>query len=438
MEGELRLDPVNMSPSSKFIDKELFKKCFDLVAARVVPQKVGILNRICRKDLLELPRVKHVYQDQDHKLVLLNQKATLDGTKGLSETTKSFINENNIKLVPFKLNVDYDYWRAEDILDAILPPGQKEEHPSGFTAVGHIAHMNLREEWLPYKHLIGQVILDKNPSIKTVVNKTDSIDTKFRTFQMEVLAGDPDFMVVQSESNCKFRFDFSKVYWNSRLSTEHDRLVSQFQEGEAVCDVMAGVGPFACPAGKKRVIVFANDLNPSSYESLVDNVQINKVGDFVKAYNRDGREFIRSATEELLEFSKQGTIALPPPKKLAKGNLKDNTSSSSKRDIHIPPVFSHYVMNLPGSALEFLDAFNGCYEGKEHLFENRSLPKVHVHCFSRYDPPMEDIINRIEASMRYRLRPEELSLHYVRKVAPKKDMYCCTFTLPRSVIFGKI
>jgi hypothetical protein len=39
---------------------------------------------------------------------------------------------------------------------------------------------------LPYKHLIAQVILDKNPTIKTVVNKIGNIETEFRTFPMEV------------------------------------------------------------------------------------------------------------------------------------------------------------------------------------------------------------------------------------------------------------
>ena len=37
------------------------------------------------------------------------------------------------------------------------------------------------------KHLIAQVLLDKNPSIKTVVNKIGNIETEFRTFPMEVI-----------------------------------------------------------------------------------------------------------------------------------------------------------------------------------------------------------------------------------------------------------
>lgn len=66
---------------------------------------------------------------------------------------------------------------------------------------------------MPYKYIIGQVILDvcahiqigllgsltnvaqKNKVIKTVVNKLNSIDTKFRFFAMELLAGEPNYVV---------------------------------------------------------------------------------------------------------------------------------------------------------------------------------------------------------------------------------------------------
>ena len=141
------------------------------------------------------------------------------------------------------------------------------------------AHLNLRDQYLHYKHLIATVLLDKNSTIRTVINKTDEVgeQNEYRTFSYELLAGDPDLNVEIHEENCRFRFDYSKVYWNSRLNTEHRRLVDKFQPGDAVCDVMAGVGPFAVPAGKKNVFVWANDLNPDSFASLDDAVRRNKV-----------------------------------------------------------------------------------------------------------------------------------------------------------------
>ena len=68
----------------------------------------------------------------------------------------------------------------------VLP---KIEVPSSFEAVGHIAHYNLREQHMPYRKIIGQVCIDKNPSIKTVVTKVKEIANEFRVFDMEVIAG---------------------------------------------------------------------------------------------------------------------------------------------------------------------------------------------------------------------------------------------------------
>jgi len=46
-----------------------------------------------------------------------------------------------------------------------------------------------------------------------------------------------------------------QVYWNSRLETEHKRLVDSFKPGEVVLDIMAGIGPFAVPAAQRGCTV---------------------------------------------------------------------------------------------------------------------------------------------------------------------------------------
>ncbi len=183
-------------------------------------------------------------------------------------------------------------------MTAILPAELQDDIPSGFSIVGHVgtkhlspppskaqlteifkAHLNLREQFFPYKHLIATVLRDKNPNVRTVINKIDDVGSSnvYRTFAYEVLVGEPDLNVEVSEQNCIYHFDYAKVYWNSRLHTEHSRLVETFQPGEAICDAMAGVGPFAVPAGKKGCFVWANDLNPDSYSALVHAVKWNKV-----------------------------------------------------------------------------------------------------------------------------------------------------------------
>ncbi|KAJ1623198.1 SAM-dependent methyltransferase TRM5/TYW2-type [Pavlovales sp. CCMP2436] len=95
---------------------------------------------------------------------------------------------------------------------------------------------------------------------------------------MELLAGDPDMRAECKQNGCVFTLDYDKVYWNSRLEKEHGLLVSQMGPRDILVDMMAGIGPFAIPAAKKGVRVFANDLNPESYKWLTLNVASNKVG----------------------------------------------------------------------------------------------------------------------------------------------------------------
>lgn len=135
--------------------------------------------------------------------------------------------------------------------------------------------------------------LQKNyPRIQTIVNKVGSISNEFRVPKFEILAGKTDMVTEVKQYGATFKLDYSLVYWNSRLEHEHIRLVSQFQAGETICDMFAGIGPFAIPAAKKGCLVHANDLNPDSVHYLKINAELNKVKDLVHAYNMDARKFI--------------------------------------------------------------------------------------------------------------------------------------------------
>lgn len=303
--------------------------------------------------------------------------------------------------------------------------------------------------------------MDKNPRVRTVINKTENVgsESEFRTFPFEVLAGDNDLNVTVHEQDCDFKFDFSRVYWNSRLETEHRRLCDKFREGELVCDVMAGVGPFAVPAGKRKIFVWANDLNPHGFECMEDAVKRNKVHQFVTPFNMDGREFIRTTTQMMQSPPNKVTLQSKVPNSVKR-------SQSPGRGTRLPPppaqayirpsTVDHYVMNLPATAIEFLDAFVGVYAGLESRFEpadsGRKLPMIHVYCFSGHSDDVrddhEDICRRISERMGFTLTPDdtvdgtgnrerELEIYNVRLVSPKKQMFCASFRLPREVAFAK-
>ncbi|KAA6409571.1 MAG: tRNA (guanine) methyltransferase Trm5 [Lasallia pustulata] len=446
--------PVNRA--MRQLDRSFFQKRIPLAAARVLDTK-QISNCISdlSEELLYLERctvVRPGPMDNDlwrgRKALLLRPRIKPHDASTWTPTIHQLIEKRVVDVAPWELELNYDYWTYQDIMHAIIPEDEQGELPTGFSIVGHVAHLNLRKQYLPYKDLLATVLLDKNPTIRTVINKIDDVGTEneYRTFDYELLAGKPDLNVEVKEEDCIFRFDYSKVYWNSRLNTEHRRLVEMFQEGEAVCDVMAGVGPFAVPAGKKKVFVWANDLNPNSYASLGDAIKRNKVHQFVKAFNEDGRAFIRNSAAQLLK-ERHDVDVTPKQAPRRRRPLPKKLPRPPKQILKQPNTFNHYVMNLPATATTFLDAFIGLYRGHETIFSPHTankLPMVHVHCFStKSDDNKEEkikICQAISSRLGHEITPEdsEVEIWDVRDVAPNKRMFCASFRLPAAVAFRDI
>jgi len=135
-----------------------------------------------------------------------------------------------------------------------LLPADIDEIPSGFETVGDIAHMNLTGRLFDFRYLIGQVVLEKNPIIRSVVTKIGQIESTFRFYDLDCIAGDDStFETELLEDKVKFKVDVSRVYWCSKLGSERNRMIDKIlKKGEVLCDMFCGIGPLAVKSAVKK------------------------------------------------------------------------------------------------------------------------------------------------------------------------------------------
>lgn len=315
--------------------------------------------------------------------------------------------------------LNYDNFSSNEILRKYLPNELAEDRdfPKNYETIGTIAHLTMREKFIPYQKIIGSVILDKNKGLKTVINKTNRIDNVFRTYAFDLLAGEENYDVTVKEGNIKLNFDIRKVFWCSKLSSERDRMLNIIKKGEVLCDAFCGVGPLAIRAAKNQVKVFANDLNPECYEYLKENIKINKIKEnLITPYNMCAREFIKKC------FNENENI-------------------------------DHVYMNLPKDALEFLDVFKGIkikhnnktndnftnqnLNEKVDDINNIKMPLIHVYCFANGENAINEISDRINKALHpYIINKDTINLHEIKDISSKKLMFSVSFELPKEVAFN--
>ncbi|KAI5898232.1 uncharacterized protein SCHCODRAFT_02489380 [Schizophyllum commune H4-8] len=337
--------PRYTGPRDK-LDRSLFKRTIPLLAARVPASRTGAVLRApeLRGVVADIPRKRSVVhaprKDADasatdeggDRLVLLRGNSEYD----LPDIARDLLKRENATLETYNLELGYEYWNAPEILYAIFPPDAGfDEVPSSFAITGHIAHLNLIDEYLPYKYLIGEVILDVTPLVRpSCEDGREFIRNAVRRAREEPFPG------------------YAPPVSRTRAKAERRR------RGEGS----------ATPLGQDK---------------------------------EEGKGRANVAEAAVAENAPLSTDCAPAT--TAPARTVEETAPAPPPRSHI----DHFVMNLPESAIEFLDAFRGLYadDSRYALREDGTgdssqtdkpdadsagrktealpMPMIHVHCFTR-------------------------------------------------------
>jgi hypothetical protein len=150
-------------------------------------------------------------------------------------------------------------------------------------------------------------------------------------------------------------------------------------------------------------------------DRLRENVALNRVADNVTCSNLDARDFIRKLFAQLESEGK--------------------------------PLFNVVTMNLPATAISFLDVFRGLYakrnlpragangaedekKAQSRVYTQADMPRIHCYCFSRGETLAEMTQKALERVNNVLGCTPDVQVWDVRNVAPKKQMFCLSFDLP--------
>jgi tRNA (guanine37-N1)-methyltransferase len=185
---------------------------------------------------------------------------------------------------------------THDIVDREVPARETQTTPAdvlgfepSYERLGDIVILD--EDDPDRARRIADAIVESDLRAETVVNRASKVSGELRVREWDVLVGEST-ETVHREYGHEFALDIAEVYFSPRLATERHRVIEQVTEGEHALDMFAGVGPFAVPMAGRGADVVACDLNPVAVAYLRENARRNGVEDLVTAIEGDARDLV--------------------------------------------------------------------------------------------------------------------------------------------------
>ncbi|MDE1872220.1 MAG: class I SAM-dependent methyltransferase family protein [Thaumarchaeota archaeon] len=192
---------------------------------------------------------------------------------------------------------------------SILTPEETEELYGAFDQIGSIIILRIPDALLSKKKLIGEILLEKVKTAKSIFYQSSPVEGDYRIRQLELLAGENNTVTEYKEHGCRFKVDVEKTFFSPRLATERLRIADLVKDGEVIVNMFGGVGMFSIVAAKKKKChVYNIDINPHAARLCSENVILNKLKGTVESIEGDATEIIE---KQLVDKGDRVLMLLP-------------------------------------------------------------------------------------------------------------------------------
>lgn len=191
----------------------------------------------------------------------------------------------------------------------ILSEKEISELYGAFDQIGNIIILRIPDSLLPKKKTIGETLLKKVKTAKSVFYQSSPVEGDFRIRNLELLAGEDETETEYKEHGCRFKVDVEKAFFSPRLSTERERIANIIKDGEIVINMFGGVGMFSIIAAKKKKCTVYNiDINPYAIDLCKKSIGLNKLKGQVESIIGDASKIIE---ERLIDKGDRVLMLLP-------------------------------------------------------------------------------------------------------------------------------
>uniref|UniRef100_A0A2N9HHQ9 tRNA (guanine(37)-N1)-methyltransferase n=1 Tax=Fagus sylvatica TaxID=28930 RepID=A0A2N9HHQ9_FAGSY len=463
------------------LDESKFDVHLKLWALRIPRELCKVATRILNGYLLDKARIKPITEDptcEKNRYVILSEKVQ---NPDLSDIPDDKLDELKgsckIEVVPYSLTLGYSYWGADHVLKQILPPGV--EVPSSFET---IVKKIIQESKLLLIKLVQLQNEFRVPNFEILAGQNDMVTevkqygatfkldyglvywnsrlehehmrlvSQFRAGEIicDMFAGIGPFSIPAAQKGC--------VVYANDLNPDSTRYLKINAEINKVDDLVRAYNMDARNFISQLMAVPDSEIKTEpdvpqcrtceEYEIQVNEesksengrqtVEVKEVPDNVTSNLECARGSSRKADTSVSAAVKRsssncqevngsadgtGTSVAGRRKGSTNKRMRGSEISNAKTWEHV----DHVIMNLPASALQFLDAFRGIIKRK---YWKGSLPWIHCYCFMRANETQEFIVSEAESALNASI--QDPIFHRVRDVAPNKAMFCLSFRLPEA------